>query len=301
VLAFPDIADGRRVADEVAREGRSHPWLRVQGVKGYVDGSLGSMTALFVEPYDQDPSTRGELVAPIDSLRQWIFDSDSAGLQLAIHAIGDSANHLLLNLYQDLIEARGVSDRRLRIEHAQHLRPGDIPRFGQLGVIASMQPYHAIDDGRWAEKRIGDRIRTTYAFRSLLDAGARLAFGSDWNVAPLSPIEGIYAAVTRRTLDGKNPDGWVPEEKITLEEALRAYTSGHAYAGFRENETGSITAGKLADLVVLERDLFLIDPVEIRDVRVDVTVVGGKVIHERRPSPQVAHRLRTRATAEDAP
>lgn len=300
VLAFPDIADWRRVAGEVAREGREDAWFRVQGVKGYVDGSLGSTTALFVAPYDQDPSTRGELVTPIDSMRRWIFDADSAGLHLAIHAIGDSANHLLLNLYQELIEARGASDRRLRVEHAQHLRPQDIPRFGQLGVLPSMQPYHAIDDGRWAEKRIGRRIRTTYAFRSLLDAGARLAFGSDWSVAPLSPIEGIYAAVTRRTLDAKNPDGWVPEEKITVEDALRAYTSGHAYAGFRESESGSIAPGKLADLVVLERDLFLIDPVEIQGVRVDVTVVGGKVVHDRRPAPQMAGRVPGRETAGGA-
>lgn len=282
VYLLTPFAEWRRLADEVARAGRGDAWLRIGGLKGFVDGSLGSMTALFVEPYTQDPSTRGELVTSVDTLRRWIFDADSAGLHIAIHAIGDGANHLLLSLYQELIEARGPRDRRLRIEHAQHLRPQDVPRFGQLGVIPSMQPYHAIDDGRWAEKRIGPvRIRTTYAFRSLLDAGARLAFGSDWNVAPLSPIEGIYAAVTRRTLDDKNPGGWVPEQKIGVEEALRAYTVNAAYAAFREDELGSIAPGRLADLVVLDRDLFEIDPVEIRDVQVDLTVVGGRVVFER--------------------
>lgn len=284
VYLITPLADWRRLAEEVQRAGRGDAWLRIGALKGYVDGSLGSSTALFTEPYTEDPRNYGLLVNPVDSLRRWIFDADSAGLQIAIHAIGDRANHLLLDLYEDLIESRGASDRRLRVEHAQHLLPDDIARFGKLGVIASMQPYHAIDDGRWAEKRIGpERIRTTYAFRTLLDTGARLAFGSDWNVAPLNPLEGIYAAVTRRTLDDKNPGGWVPEQKIAVEDALRAYTMGVAYAAFLENELGSLMPGKLADLVVLERDLFAIDPAEIRDVHVELTVAGGKVVYERAP------------------
>ena len=209
-----------------------------------MDGSLGSTTALFYQPYEDDPSTSGVLTTPEDSMRAWIGAADSAGLQVVVHAIGERANGLLLSIYDSVARAHGKRDRRFRVEHAQHLRREDIPRFAQLGVIASMQPYHAIDDGRWAEKRIGpERIKTTYAFRSLLDRGAVLAFGSDWTVAPIEPLLGIYAAVTRRTLDGKNPDGWVPQEKISVEEALRAYTAGNAYGVFAEDRRGKLAAG----------------------------------------------------------
>ena len=204
-------------------------------------------------------------------------------MQIAIHAIGDRANNTILNFYERLEHEHGRRDRRLRIEHAQHLLPGDIPRFGQLHVIASMQPYHCIDDGRWAEKRIGpERAKTTYAFRSLLDAGAVLAFGSDWDVAPMKPLLGIYAAVTRRPLDGSRPNGWVPEQKITVAESVRAYTMGSAYASFEENRKGSLEPGKLADFVVLSDDIFHIDPPKIWDTKVDLTVVGGKVVYERK-------------------
>ena len=199
-----------------------------------------------------------------------------------MHAIGDRANAELLDLFERVAKKNGTKDRRFRIEHAQHLRRADIARFAKLGVIASMQPYHAIDDGRWAEKRIGlGRSRTTYAFRSLIDAGAVLAFGSDWDVAPLSPILGIDAAVNRRTLDGKNPKGWIPEQKIRVEEALRAYTSGAARAGFAEKDKGTLAVGKLADMVVLSRDILSIPPGEIPDARVDVTIVGGRVVYSR--------------------
>ncbi|MGH7578837.1 MAG: amidohydrolase, partial [Gemmatimonadales bacterium] len=228
-LYFP-IEHWREVADTVARLGRGDEWVWIGGVKGYMDGSLGSTTALFYEPYEDDTSTSGVLTTPEDSMRAWVGGADSAGLQVVVHAIGEKANGLLLSIFDSVAQAHGPKDRRFRVEHAQHLRREDIGRFGQLGVIASMQPYHAIDDGRWAEKRIGpERIKTTYAFRSLLDQDAILAFGSDWTVAPISPVLGVYAAVTRRTLDGKHPGGWVPEEKITVEEALRAYTVGNAY------------------------------------------------------------------------
>jgi predicted amidohydrolase YtcJ len=277
-LYFP-IQYWREVADTVARLGRGDDWVWIGGVKGYMDGSLGSTTALFYQPYEDDPSTSGVLTTPEDSMRAWIGAADSAGLQVVVHAIGEKANGLLLQIFDSVAQAHGPRDRRFKVEHAQHLRREDIGRFGQLGVIPSMQPYHVIDDGRWAQKRIGpERIKTTYAFRSLIDQGAILAFGSDWTVAPISPILGIYGAVTRRTLDGKNPLGWVPEEKITVEEALRAYTSGDAYGVFAEDRRGKILPGYLADLVLLDRDLTKIPPEEIEQAAVKATVVGGRVV-----------------------
>jgi predicted amidohydrolase YtcJ len=199
-----------------------------------------------------------------------------------VHAIGDRANRVQLGIYERVARENGARDRRFRIEHAQHLDPADIPRFGRLGVIASMQPYHAIDDGRWAEKVIGaERAKGTYAFRSLLDTGAHLAFGSDWFVAPPTPLEGIYAAVTRRTLDGRHPGGWVPEQKIAVEEALRAYTRGAAYAEFAEGRKGVLARDMLADFVLIDRDLTRIPPETIRDAKVVLTVVGGRPVFER--------------------
>ena len=277
-LYFP-LETWRTVADTVAKLGRGDDWVWIGGVKGYVDGSLGSTTALFYSPYNDDPKTSGVLVTPEDSLRAWIGAADSAGLQVAVHAIGERANGLILSIYDSLARAHGRRDRRFRIEHAQHLRRSDIARLAHSGVIASMQPYHAIDDGRWAEKRIGrERIQTTYAFRSLLDAGAHLAFGSDWTVAPMDPILGIYAAVTRRTLDDKNPKGWIPAQKITVEEALRAYTAGDAYGVFAEQKRGKLAPGYLADLVLLDQDLTRIPPEAIGGAVVRATVVGGKVV-----------------------
>ena len=286
VAAYVSLEAWRAMADTVRLDGPGDDWLRAAGVKGFVDGSLGSTTALFYEPYADAPETRGLLVTPEDSLRAWIGGADSAGLQVIVHAIGERANGLLLDIYDSVAKAHGPRDRRFRIEHAQHLRRQDIVRLAHSGVIASMQPYHAIDDGRWAEKRIGpERIKTTYAFRSLLDNGAHLAFGSDWTVAPIDPILGIYAAVTRRTLDGKHPDGWVPEEKITVEEALRAYTAGNAYGVFAEHSRGKLAPGYLADLVVLDQDLTAIAPEAIDRALVQATVAGGKVVFERPSSP----------------
>jgi predicted amidohydrolase YtcJ len=276
--------------ERVARTGvRAHfgsEMLRVGGLKGFADGSLGSTTALFYEPYRDDPSTSGiagDEMYPEGAMLERVREADRAGLQVMIHAIGDRANDLILSIYEQVERENGKRDRRFRIEHAQHLRPQDIPRFARDQVIASMQPYHAIDDGRWAEKRIGkERAKTTYAFRSLLDSGATLAFGTDWTVAPLNPLLTVYAAVTRRTIDGKNPKGWVPEQKISLEETLRAYTVGSAYAEFQENVKGTITVGKLADLVLLSRDIFKIDPNEIENVKVVLTIVDGRVVYEDR-------------------
>jgi predicted amidohydrolase YtcJ len=280
VSVYVPLSEWRRMADTVRATGRGDEWLRLAGVKGYVDGSLGSSTALFYQPYNDAPQTSGLMVTPEDSLRAWIGAADSAGLQVVVHAIGERANGVLLEIFDSVAKAHGPRDRRFRIEHAQHLRRQDIRRIARSGVIASMQPYHAIDDGRWAEKRIGpERIQTTYAFRSLLDAGARLAFGSDWNVAPLDPILGIYAAVTRRTLDGKHPGGWVPREKISVEEALRAYTLGNAYGMFAEKARGRLGQGGVADLVVVNQDLTRISAEKIESARVTATVVGGKVVY----------------------
>src|SRR5262249_12918510 len=255
-------------------------------LKGFADGSLGSTTALFYEPYRDDPSTSGiagDEMYPEGAMLKRVQGADRVGLQILIHAIGDRANDLILSIYEQVEHENGDRDRRFRIEHAQHLRAQDIPRFARDKVIASMQPYHAIDDGRWAEKRIGrERAKTTYAFRSLLDAGVTLALGTDWTVAPLNPLLTVYAAVTRRTLDGKNPKGWVPEQKISVEEAVRAYTVGSAYAEFQEEVKGSITPGKLADLVILSEDIFKIDPKEIENVKVLTTIVDGRVVYEAR-------------------
>ncbi|MGH7569022.1 MAG: amidohydrolase [Gemmatimonadales bacterium] len=281
-LHFP-LDAWRALADTVARSGPGDDWLRIDGVKGYVDGSLGSTTALFFAPYNDAPHTTGEMVTPEDSLRAWIGAADSASLYVAVHAIGERANAVLLAIFDSVARAHGPRDRRFRVEHAQHLRRADIPRFGALGVIPSMQPYHAIDDGRWAQKRIGpERIKTTYAFRSLLDSHAILAFGSDWTVAPLDPLQGLYAAVTRRTLDGKHPEGWVPEEKITLGEALQAYTAANAYAMFAEGKWGTLEPGRLADVVVLDRNLFALAPDSLGQAKVRYTIVGGKVVYGNR-------------------
>jgi predicted amidohydrolase YtcJ len=284
IYAVTPLAEWEKLRDVVAAktyggaDGRGDEWLRVGGLKGFMDGSLGSHTAAFEEPFADAPKDRGLLVNPPEDMYKWISGADKAGLHVMVHAIGDRAIGMLLDIYERVEKEDGARDRRFRVEHTQHLRESDIPRFAQLDVIASMQPYHAIDDGRWAEQFIGKRIATTYAFRSLLDAKARLAFGSDWSVAPATPLEGIYAAVTRRTLDDKNPDGWVPAQKITVEEALRAYTTGGAYASFDEARKGALTAGKLADLVMIDRDLFKIPPEQIREAKVVATVVGGKVV-----------------------
>jgi predicted amidohydrolase YtcJ len=284
VYAVTPLDQWEKLRDAVAAktyggaDGRGDEWLRVGGLKGFIDGSLGSHTAAFEEPFADAPSDRGLLVNPPEKMYEWISGADQAGLHVMVHAIGDRAIAMLLDIYERVAKEDGARERRFRVEHTQHLREQDIPRFARLGVIASMQPYHVIDDGRWAEQFIGKRIATTYAFRSLLDNKARLAFGSDWFVAPATPLEGIYAAVTRRTLDDKNPDGWVPAQKITVEEALRAYTVGGAYASFDESRKGTLSAGKLADLVIVDRDLFKIPPEEIRNAKVLTTVVGGKVV-----------------------
>jgi hypothetical protein len=260
-------------------------WLRQGALKGFADGSLGSTTALFFEPYLDAPETRGlpsDEMAVAGIMAERVSGADRAGLQVMIHAIGDRANDQILTIYESVVKEHEVRDRRFRIEHAQHLRQTDLHRFAKGNVIASMQPLHCADDGRWAGKRIRpEQLRGTYAFRSLLDQGAVLAFGSDWNVAPLDPIQGIAAAVTRRTLDGKHPNGWLPEQKITVEEAVRAYTVGSAFAEFQEHEKGQIALGMLADMVILDHDIFSIPAEQITDTHVDITIVDGKEVYRR--------------------
>jgi predicted amidohydrolase YtcJ len=287
VYGAQPLARWERLAAPGIGAGFGNDMLRIGVLKGFADGSLGSTTALFFEPYLDAPDTSGlpsDELLDADAMLADMLGADAAGLQLAIHAIGDKANATILDMYAELARRNGPRDRRPRIEHAQHLRADDIARFRAQGVIASMQPYHAIDDGRWADKRIGaERAKGTYAFRSLLDAGAVLAFGSDWFVAPMEPLMGIYAAATRRTLDGAHPDGWVPGQKISVAEAVRAYTAGSAYAEGQEGVKGTLEPGKLADLVVLSDDIFAIDPAAIPDVRVDMTMLGGRVVFERDP------------------
>jgi predicted amidohydrolase YtcJ len=259
--------------------------LRIGNLKAFADGALGAETAWMDEPFANNPAKSG-LASPdlldvehfYDEMRQ----ADKAGLQLTIHAIGDRAIRTILDVYARLEKDNGPADRRPRIEHVQHLHPADYPRFAKLGVIASMQPYHSIDDGRWAEKVLGpERIHSSYAWKSLLDAGATLAFGSDWPVAPLDAVMGIYAAATRRTLDGKNLSGWTPEQRITVVQAVHAYTVNSAFAEHQETVKGSIEPGKLADLVVLSDDIFSIAPTEIQNTKVEMTIFDGRVIYER--------------------
>ena len=280
-LYFP-IDGWRAVADTVRAGGAGDEWVRIGGLKGFMDGSAGSRTAYFFDAYDDSAGYHGLLQNTEADMRTWVGNADSAGLQVAVHAIGDRANAMLLAIYDSVARAHGARDRRFRVEHAQHLRPEDIPLFGRLRIVPSMQPYHAIDDGRWVEQRIGpERIKSTYPFRTLRETEAPLAFGSDWTVATLDPLWGLYAAVTRRTLDGKHPEGWVPDQKITLAQALRAYTAGNAWAVFAENQWGTLAPGRDADVVVVDHNLFTMPPESLATARVAVTIVGGRVVYRK--------------------
>ncbi len=274
---FPYIANRHKLAKMIEKEGKGDNWLRFGGVKELVDGSLGSTTAWFYDPYTDEPDTSGYPLMKMEVLKKSLQESQAYGFQLAIHGIGDRTNDEIMKIFEEI----GAKGHRARIEHAQHLTPSAIKKFKELGVVASVQPYHAIDDGRWAEKRIGKaRLEQTYPFKSLFDAGAMVTFGSDWSVAPLEPLSGIYAAVTRRTLDGKNPDGWVPSQRITVEQAVKAYTINNAWAGFQENDLGTIEVGKLADLVIISDNVFEIAPEKIMDTKVLMTIIGGKVQYQ---------------------
>jgi hypothetical protein len=283
LYAITPIAQWKKLAEAGISHDMGSDFLKLGAVKAFADGSLGSRTGWMFKPYDDDPGNVGlpmPLMIPPSKMEGLAAGADKAGIQLCTHAIGDRATSTILDIYER-VGGDHPAAHRFRVEHAQHVRREDFARFGKLGVVASMQPYHAIDDGRWAEKRIGhERARTSYAWRSMLDAGAVLAFGSDWPVAPLDPLSGIAAAVTRATLDGRNPGGWFPEQRLTVEEALRAYTQGCAYAAFEEKDKGTISPGKFADLDVLSEDLFRIPPERIKDARVEITIVGGRVVYQ---------------------
>ena len=284
IYAAPLITQVEDQAKIGVRHAFGGPYLRIGALKAFADGSLGSGTAYFYEPFLNQGNNRGLLsdeMHPISLMRDRYMTADAAGLQICTHAIGDEGISTILDLYADVVKAHGEAERRFRIEHAQHMAVKDFDRFAQLHVIASVQPYHAIDDGRFAESHIGhDRASRTYAFRTFLDHGVHLAFGTDWEVAPLDPLLTVYAAVTRATLDGKNPNGWFPEQKLSVAETIEAYTMGSAYAEFQENGKGSITPGKLADMVLLSDDIFSIDPGRIRDTKVLKTFVGGKLVYD---------------------
>jgi predicted amidohydrolase YtcJ len=279
------LRDWKSLATAGVQAAFGSPVLRIGNLKSFADGALGSETAWMDAPFSDRPGYSGLASAELmDAAGMYasIQGADQAGLQISIHAIGDRAIHTVLDLFERAVHENGLADRRFRIEHVQHLRPEDAARFAPLGIIASMQPYHAIDDGRWAEKELGsERIQSSYAWRLLLDHGAVLAFGSDWPVAPLDPLIGIYAAATRRTLDGKNPQGWVPQQRITVAEALHAYTVGSAFAEHQDQVKGSLEPGKLADLVVLTDDIFRIATTDLDKVRVYMTVFDGSVIYRQ--------------------
>jgi predicted amidohydrolase YtcJ len=281
-LRWP-LGEWRQLAGLGVENAFGNDWVRIGGVKGFADGSLGSSTAKMFADYINEPGSTGVFVTPPGVLRDSSLRADQAGLSVAVHAIGDRANAQMLDIFAEVAARNGPRDRRCRIEHAQHVRLEDCHRFSDLGVIASMQPFHVIDDGRWAESRIGsERCAVSYAYRSLLDAGARLAFGSDWPVAPLSPLLGIDAAVNRRTLDGKHPGGWFPAQRITVAEALKAYTLDAAFAAFQEPDRGSLETGKLADLVVLSRDILAeAERDRIADAHVLLTLVGGRTVFSK--------------------
>ncbi|WP_333839963.1 amidohydrolase [Novosphingobium sp.] len=274
---FTPLKDWERMAGIVAQEGRGDDWVRWGACKVVFDGSLGSRTALMYLPYLDESGAQGIVVTDPKDLKAWMAGADKAGLQVTAHAIGDEANDIVLDTMAAVTTMNGKRDRRFRIEHAQHLREESIGRFARQGVIASMQPYHAIDDGRWAVRRIGpERLRTSFAVGSVVRSGAHVCFGSDWPVAPLDPLTGLYAAVMRETIDGKNPKGWYPEQRITLAQALRGYTREAAYAGKAEHLRGVIMPGMQADFAVFDRDLFAIDPETLEQAKVLRTVVGGK-------------------------
>jgi predicted amidohydrolase YtcJ len=259
------------------REGN---WIRFGYLKSFIDGTIGSGTALMFEPFSDNQGTSGLSMMPYDEFEKMVLKADKMGFQIGVHSIGDKGNNWTLNAFESAQRLNGKRDSRHRDEHAQTLQPSDIPRFAQLGVIASMQPTHCISDKKFCIKRIGpERAKGAYAWKSVATAGSSIAFGTDYQVEPLNPMEGLYASVTRKDRLGEDGEGWYPEQKITMEDAIRYYTLGSAYAQFMENRKGMIKPGYLADIVILDRDLLTIPENEIMKTKVDYTITGGKVVY----------------------
>jgi predicted amidohydrolase YtcJ len=271
-----------QLQDMRAQGGTSDPWLRTGALKGFMDGALGTHTAALLAPYSDDPSTSGMLIVDPETLKAMAIERDRLGFQLALHAIGDKANRVALDTFESVLRINPSRDRRDRIEHAQVVSPQDIPRFGALHVIASVQPCHETNDMRWAEQRLGpERSKGAYAWKSLRDAGAKLAFGTDYSVEPVNPLRGLYACVTREAIEGGPAGGWIPQEKLPLADCISAYTSGSAYAEFMDGKKGELKVGEFADFVVLSQDLTKVSPQEILKTQVTRTVVGGKTVYLR--------------------
>jgi predicted amidohydrolase YtcJ len=265
-----------------AQGGTTDPWLKTGAVKLVTDGALGSRTAALLAPYSDDPSTSGLMAIETEKLKLMAIERDRLGFQLALHATGDKANQICLDVFDSVQRMNPSRDRRDRIEHAQVVAPEDIARFGKLSLIASMQPSHETNDMRWTEERLGPhRSKGAFAWNSLQKAGARLAFGTDYDVEPINPLRGIYACVTRELPEGGPAGGWEPQEKLPLDECLRAYTYGSAYAEFEEGRKGELKVGQYADFIVLSTDLTKATPKEILKTDVWRTVVGGRVVYQR--------------------
>ncbi len=282
-MSLPNREEGYARLEDLRQEyPQSDDWIRFGYLKIFIDGTLGSGTALMFEPFEDDPDTSGLPMMPYEDFERRIVAADAHGFQTGTHAIGTKGNNFVLNAVQKAREVNGERDARHRSEHAQILIDEDIPRFAELGVIASMQPTHCITDKRFAEKRIGlERCRGAYAWRRLLDAGAKLAFGTDWPVEPIDPLEGLYAAVSRKDRAGEEGEGWFPDQKLSMEEAIELYTLGAAYAEFMEDRKGKLMEGYLADMVIFDQDLMTISHDQIMQSKVDITIVGGKVVFQR--------------------
>lgn len=259
---------------------REKNWIRFGYLKAFIDGTIGSGTALMFEPFTDNPSTSGLAMMTYEEFENMVVTADKHGFQIGVHSIGDKGNNWTLNAFEKVRQVNGIRDSRHRNEHAQNLAPSDIPRFAELGVIASMQPTHCISDKKFVINRIGkERAKGAYAWKSLADAGAKIAFGTDYQVEPLNPMEGLYASVTRKERLGEEGEGWYPEQKISMADAIKYYTIGAAYAQFMDERKGMIKKGYLADIVITDKDLFTIPEYEIMKTKVDYTIVGGKVVY----------------------
>jgi predicted amidohydrolase YtcJ len=260
---------------------RDSDWIRFGYLKAFIDGTIGSGTALMFEPFTDNPKSSGLAMMTYEKFEKMVVRADSMGFQIGTHAIGDKGNNWTLNAYEKAQQVNGKRDSRHRDEHAQTLQISDIQRFSRLGVIPSMQPTHCISDKKFCEKRIGpERSKGAYAWRSLINTGAILAFGTDYQVEPLNPMEGLYAAVTRKERLGESGSGWFPKEKLTMEEAIRYYTWGAAYAQFMEDRKGMIKTGYLADIVITDKDLLSIPETEIMKTKIDYTITGGRIVYK---------------------